>query len=122
MSVDRLTRLNALLKREIAESLFHVMNAEPFDLAAVTITHVITNRDLRSARVLVSIRDHTQDRRQMLDALRRHRGEIQDLINRDLVLKYTPRLTFELDLSIERGDRILGLLAHMEEPPPEGTP
>jgi ribosome-binding factor A len=122
MSIDRLTRLNALMKREIAESLFEVMSAERFDLAAVTITHVITNRDLRSARVLVSIRGHAAERSRMLDALRRHRGEIQSRINRDLTLKYTPRLTFDLDLSIERGDRVLGLLAHMADAQPEGPP
>ena len=122
MSIDRITRVNALLKREIAESLFHIMNERQFDLAAVSITHVITNRDLRSARVLVSIRDHADERRQILDLLRRHRAEIQEKINRDLILKYTPRLTFELDLSVERGDRILGLLSQMEAPPPEGTP
>jgi ribosome-binding factor A len=51
----------------------------------------------------------------MLALLRRHRKEIQDRINRDLTLKYTPRLTFELDTSLERGDHVLDLLAEIEE-------
>lgn len=114
MSVDRLTRLNELLKRELAGALFKVMQNEPFDLASVTITRVVLSRDLREARVLVSIRDHHDERGKMLALLRQHRAEFQRLLNRDLVMKYTPRLTFELDTSVEEGDRVLGILQKME--------
>jgi ribosome-binding factor A len=31
-----------------------------------------------------------------------------------LILKFTPCLTFELDTSIEQGDRVLDLLAHLD--------
>ena len=40
MSVDRLTRVNELLKREIGDLLFRVMNENKFDLASVTVTRV----------------------------------------------------------------------------------
>ena len=56
----------------------------------------------------------------MLGLLRHRRGEIQRLINRDLVLKYTPRLAFELDGSIERGDHVLDILMRMEREHPTG--
>ncbi len=126
MSTDRLTRVNALLKQEIATALFRVMGQEGVDLAAVTVTRVFTSSDLHSARVLVSIRDHRDERGRMLRALARRRGEIQDIIRRNVVLKYTPRLTFELDESIEQGDHILQVLSDMERrgevPPPEPEP
>ena len=70
--------------------------------------------DLRQARVLVSIRDHEEERDRMIAKLRRHRGEIQQHINRTLTLRYTPKLHFELDSSIEQGDRVLNLLLDME--------
>lgn len=118
MSVDRLTRVNALLKREIGNVLFRIMHESRFDLSAVTITRVAAAKDLREARVYVSIRDHQDDRERMLALLGRHRAEIQAHINSVLVLKYTPRLTFELDTAVEEGDRVLHLLAQLEAKTP----
>ncbi|MBA4388028.1 MAG: 30S ribosome-binding factor RbfA [Verrucomicrobia bacterium] len=127
MKQDRMTRVNELLRREIAMALFHIMQEAKFDLAAVTVTHVITSANLRNAKVFVSILGHEQQREGMLSMLRRHRAELQAWINKHVKLKYTPCLTFELDTSIERGDHVLGLLMKMEdanapavETPPEG--
>lgn len=114
MSVNRLTRLNELLRRELADALFRVMQNERFDLAAVTITRVVLGRDLRDARVYVSIREHQGERPRMLALLHRNRAEFQRLINKDLAMKYTPRLTFELDTSLEEGDHVLAVLAKLE--------
>lgn len=130
MSVDRLTRVNSLLRREIGELLFRIMNEQGFDLAAVSITRVEVSSCLRQARVMVSIRDHEQERERMLKTLRRHAPEIQSAINRDMTLKYTPRLSFELDTSIERGDKVLSLLSELrkesggnpDDDPPGATP
>jgi ribosome-binding factor A len=116
MSSDRLTRVNALLRREIGEALFRVLHEQDMDLAAVTVTGVAVARNLRQARVLVSIRDHETDRARMLAVIKRHRADIQQHINRDLTLKYTPRLTFELDTSVERGDRVLAILDRLDMP------
>ena len=115
MSVDRIERVNALIKREIGESLFHIMNNSDFDLAAVTVTHVVTSRNLRTARVLVSIRGDEEKKTRMLGLLRRRRPEIQRLINRDLTLKYTPKLHIDLDRSIEGGDHVLDILTHLDD-------
>lgn len=111
---DRLRRVNELLKREIAEALFRVVTEDRFDVSAVTVTRVSVGSDLRSATVHVSIRDHQDERDRMIGLLVRHRGRLQAMINRDLSLKYTPRLHFRLDESIEKGDSILGVLARME--------
>ncbi len=120
MSTDRLTRVNEILKQEVATALFRVMNEQGFDLSAVTVTRVVTGSDLRTARVMVSIRDHRQERQSMLNRLRQHRGDIQEQLNRHLILKYTPRLSFELDESIEEGDRILKIISDMEAAAPSG--
>ena len=116
MSVDRILRLNALLRREISEALFRLINDRNFDLAAVTVTQVEISRDLRDATVRVSIRDHEDDRDRMLGLIRGHRAEIQAHVARNLTLKYTPRLVFRIDPSIEQGDRILSLLSKLETP------
>lgn len=115
MRTDRLTRVNELLRREISETLFRVMGFQSFDLSAVTVTHVITSSDLRTARVLVSIRNHVDRRDHMLAQLQRHSPEIQRHIADKIILKYTPRLTFALDTSIEAGDHVLDVLAHLDD-------
>ena len=125
MSERRMTRVNESIRRELGEALFRLMNENAFDLSAGTSTHVVTAPNLRHARVLVSIRDHEDERPRMLSLLRRHRVQMQALINRNLGLKYTPKLAFELDTSVERGDQVLDILTHMGgadaalEPPPD---
>ena len=119
MSIDRIKRVNELLHREISASLYHVLDPTEIDLSAVTITHVITSKDLRKAKVLVSILEHYSERNAMLAVIRAHRKDIQDYFHGKVVLKYTPRLSFELDTSLERGDRVLGLLSQMDIPDEE---
>jgi ribosome-binding factor A len=113
MAVDRLERVNALLRREIGEALYHVFNGE-IDLAAVTVTRVETARNLRTATVSVSVFGHESERGRILRALADKHAALQALINRDCHLKYTPRLRFLLDTSIEKGDHILALLGKID--------
>ncbi|MDA0989469.1 MAG: 30S ribosome-binding factor RbfA [Verrucomicrobia bacterium] len=128
MSVRRLTRVNELLRREIGDVLFRVLGDAEIDLSAITVTRVETAPNLRKARVMISIRDDASRRDGILSILKRHRNDIQQAINRDLTLKYTPCLMFELDTSIERGDHVLSLLADIEadaaprSDPPESEP
>ena len=124
MSADRITRVNELIKREIGMALFRIMTEQDFDLAAVTVTRVITSPTLRGTQVLVSIRGAEREQAKMLGMLRRHRGEIQKLIARNIKLKYTPRIDFQLDSSIEKGDHILQVLSGLEEsePPDSDAP
>lgn len=121
MSVDRLERVNALLRREIGEAMPQVMGNEGVDIAAITVRQVDTSRNLRTAIVTVSILGHEHERGQILRKLAARRSAFQRLINRDIKLKYTPVLRFKLDPSIEKGDHVLDVLLKMEAAEP-GTP
>jgi ribosome-binding factor A len=116
MSVKRLVRVNELIKQEVAAALYRVINDREFDLSAVSVTHVITSSDLRTARVLISIRDHVKQRTAILGQLQHHSAAIQSLLSRHVILKYTPKLKFELDESVELGDRVLKIISEMELP------
>ena len=118
MAVDRIARVNQLLRREIAEVLFRVIKSAEVNLAAVTVTQVSVSRDLRSARVGVSVLGQAHEQERVLALLRRCRADIQSRVNKDVYLRYTPRLTFELDASVERGDHMLALLDQMAEREP----
>jgi ribosome-binding factor A len=109
-----MTRVNELLRREIGASLFQIMNREEVDLAAVTITRVETSPSLRSAKVYVSVRDGATEKKAVMHDLQRHRVQIQDRISSNVILKYTPKLEFKLDESLEKGDSVLRILEDME--------
>jgi len=120
MSIDRLERVNALLRREIGEAFYKVFSGDPIDLASITVTKVQTARNLRDATVSVSVFGHESERGAILRKLANKAKELQTLINRDLTLKYTPRLRFELDGSIEKGDHILDVLNRLDMPADSG--
>ena len=46
----------------------------------------------------------------MINELNRRRQEITRLMIKRIRLKYTPRLHFHLDVSLEKGDNILSIL------------
>ena len=118
MGTPRLVRVNELLKREIAEDIHRNFSLSDFDTAAVTVTRVECAADLRDANVYISIFGHEADRDRMISYLNRHRQEVIRLMIKRVKLKYTPRLHFILDESIEGGDRILSMLAEMERENP----
>ena len=118
MGTPRLVRVNELLKREIAEDVHRNFSLSDFDTAAVTITRVECAPDLRDANVFVSIFGHEDERDRMIAHLNRHRQEVIRMMIKRVKLKYTPRLHFILDETIEDGDRILSMLAEMERENP----
>jgi len=116
MSVDRLERINELLRRAIGESLYKVFAGDTLDLACITVTNVETSRNLRDATVYVSILGHDDERGSILRKLANKANALQSIINRDLTLKYTPRLRFVLDGSVAKGDHVLDILSHLDIP------
>ena len=118
MGIPRLVRVNELLKREIAEDIHRNYSLSDFDCASITVTRVECAADLRDATVYISIFGHEDERDRMISYLNRHRQEIIRLMIKRVKLKYTPRLQFVLDESLEDGDRILSMLAEMERENP----
>ena len=116
MSSARIIRVNELLKREIAVDIPRLFANGNFDTSAVTITKVETGSDLRDATVYVSIFGHEEERPGMIRFLNRHRAEIQSRMSKHVILKYTPRLYFKFDDSLETGDRVLGILSQLRIP------
>ncbi len=117
MGTERTERVNSLLRREIAESFYKVFASEgEMNLAKITVTRVDTAPNLRNATIWISILDEpiaTQGA--WLRKIANKAKQFQALINRDMTLKYTPRLRFQLDGSLEKGDHVLDLLLHLPE-------
>ena len=114
MGFSRMIRVNELLKREIAEDLQRNFSSTAFDVASLTVTRVECASDLRDANVYISIFEHKEDRKKMISELNRRRQEITRMMIKRVKLKYTPRLHFYLDESIEKGDQILSILDELD--------
>ncbi len=129
MSLQRIDRVNEILKREIASGLYRLKTDPPLDLARVTVSHVVCAPDLRRARVLVSVLrggPATAGAEGVVRLLNRHRKEIQAMLARNVILKYTPQLQFVEDDSAGEASHVLHLLDQLPPPAPEeesdGTP
>ena len=124
MQSQRITRVNELLKREIASVLYRELTEEGADLAAVTITRVAISPNLRQARVSVSVRGDAAAWSRVAVLLEWHRAAIQEHLRRRVILKYTPVLHFARDESLAQGDRVLQILNELPNPgaPEESAP
>lgn len=110
---DRMTRVNELLKREIA----NIIERERFRAgnSLVSVTAVSVSHDLRLATVKISIFGGDDDAKQgIINTLQGMHADIQKKISNRITLKYTPVLSFELDLNIERGDRVLAMIEELD--------
>ena len=107
--VDRLTRVNELLKREIASEIEKSAIIPPGML--VSVTEVVTSVDLRNATVCISVFGGEKSRHaEIFRELNLHRTDIQKHLARVLAFKHTPVLNFKPDYRTEMGDRVLELL------------
>ena len=121
MAVDRLERVNSLLKRVIAESMFTVMQGDTVAPGLITVTDVRCGKDLRDATVKVSVFGDDALKETALQHLKHNAKRFQQIINREVRLKFTPRLLFQLDLSLEKGDEVLALISEIENGKSDAT-
>ena len=101
MPVNRLERVNALLKRVIGEAVFRVMQTDDVSPGLITVTGVSCGKDLRNATVRVSVFGDEALQKRALGHLVHHEREFQQIVNREVRLKFTPQLRSVLDHSLE---------------------
>lgn len=119
---QRTDRVDELLRQEIGA----VITREVSDprIGFVTITRVETTRDLRHARVWVSVIGQPAERDATIAALRRAMPFVRHELGRTLRIKRIPDLHVQLDDTAERGTRVLRLLSEIEagEAPADDLP
>ena len=115
-SVDRLVRVNELLKRVLAD-LLETLGYNEEQGRLISITRVDCASNLKTASVYVSIlgAKNEEEEVRIVRRLIERKAEIQSLMSKEVILKYTPVLHFVLDHSVADGDRVLDLLRHMED-------
>ena len=81
--------------------------------ASVAVTEVRLGSDLRNATVFVMPLGGA-NASEIVAGLKRSTAFLKRRVAREVVLRYTPNLIFELDLSFDQADRITALLARPE--------
>lgn len=114
MGVDRLERVNSLLKRVIGEAMFRVMQHDEINPVMITVTNVACATNLRDATVSVSVFGPPEMKERALQHLVHHARDFQKTVNREVRLKFTPQLHFKLDNSLEKGDHVLAVLDSLD--------
>ena len=104
--------MGQLVEREIA----------PAQSALVTVTRVSTAPDLQQAEVYVSVMGSEEQKQHVLNLLLAYRREFQSVIARHVKIKYTPKLHFHLDRTIEKGGQVLALIEQLHLTPPAPAP
>ncbi len=106
--VDRMERVNDLLRDTIAEVVARELKDPRVDLALLSVTEVRASRDLRNATVMVSAlsspnsteAEQAEAATAAVEALSNAAPFIHRTIRRRLHMKRVPWPTFELDLRI----------------------
>lgn len=109
----RQRRVSELIHEELSE----VLQKKVSDprLRALTVTTVEISPNLRQAHVYVSTLGDQEASRAALTALERASGYLRRELGSRLSLRYVPALTFHLDESLQRSERIMELLRQIEE-------
>ncbi|MGH7325897.1 MAG: 30S ribosome-binding factor RbfA [Candidatus Rokuibacteriota bacterium] len=111
MQGKRLDRVNQLIREEI--SLLLQRELKDPRLGFVTVTDVETTKDLRSAKVFVSVLGDDAQWAASMAALGSARGFIRNWLRQHLDLRQTPELDFRPDRSMEHAARIQRLLQQL---------
>jgi ribosome-binding factor A len=96
------------LDESLKEVLAGILETEVTDprLEFVTITGVNVSKDLRYARVWVTTHGDAARYEAMMAGLASAKGRIRKALAERTSIKYVPELTFELDDSVDEGQRI----------------
>lgn len=107
--MDRADRISEEVKREISSIIRNELK-DPRLPEMISITAANVTRDLRTAKVFVSVLGTEEEKKNAIIGLKSAAGFIRREIGQRLKLRYTPELLFELDNSIERGVYITKLI------------
>lgn len=108
MSYNRIDRISEEMKREISEILRELK--DPRLTAMVSILSVRATKDLRYAKVVVSVLGDNQQQKDAMAALKSAAGFVRRELGRKMALRAVPEIIFELSQSIEHGIHISQLI------------
>lgn len=105
MTTPRMLKVNSILREVLAEEIEKLGDSR---LELVSVTGVDTAPNLRTALIYVDVL--SGDHESVIEALNQAAPRLQREIGRQVRIKYTPVLSFEIDPGIVQGSRIDDIL------------
>jgi ribosome-binding factor A len=115
-------RVAAAIKEEVARVLSRDVQDPRITGAFITVTACEVSRDLRTAKVFVSILGDEQARLAAHEGMNDLAPQLRGPIGRALRLRAAPEIFFKVDESVAYAARIETLLAQIKTPASEGGP
>jgi len=112
MASKRIAQVNELIQQELS-AIFRREIEFPLS-TLVTITHVDTDPDIKTAQVYVSILP-AQKYGTVLSTIKKRSPFIQSLLNKKLRMHHVPSLTYEIDAQMRYVDEIDTILDSLKE-------
>lgn len=112
MAGHREQRINEEIKRELTAILRQLK--DPRISGMVSVLKTSATKDLKFCKVYISVFGNEESKRDVLKGLNSAKGFIRKEIARALSLRVTPEFTFEIDNSLEEGNRILKMIESIE--------
>lgn len=109
---QRSVRLNKIVCNEF-NYIFHTVFKE--ETSKITVTHVSVSPDMRDAYVYFSVVGTEADIESAKKFLKKNSKVIRQRVFQRVQIKFSPRLTFRYDPSIEQGHHILEILDELEK-------
>lgn len=106
----RVDKIDSILMRELSMIISQELN-DP-KLGFPTVTEVDVAPDFTSAKVYVSFLGKNYKKRDGIDTLRRAKGHIKSELAKRVRMRRIPDLTFIVDDSLDKADRIEELLSN----------
>lgn len=121
MTDSRAQRVADFVREEGSEIISRRLK-DPRIAPMTTITSVDVSGDLSVVTIYVSVMGDQEAKDSTMTALNRGKGFFRTELGRRLSLRHVPEISFELDESIDRGTRILGILSKLSagEDPADG--
>jgi len=108
----RIEQINELIRHEVSQLM--LTELELPEGCLLTITRVITSKDLRHAKLLISIMPD-KFTGTVLEIIRKNIGLIQQELNQRLSMKPLPRLCFAMDATEKEAAKIEDLLDRIKK-------
>ena len=109
----RARKLAERIKVLVAEALERTVK-DP-DLGFVTITDVKVTPDLQHAKIYYTVWGSDEDRTRSSEIIERNRGRIRGVVGRQLSIRLTPTVEFELDVVQDNAAHLNDLLAEAKQ-------
>ena len=106
--MSRVNKLDSILQREISTIILQEIN-DP-KLGFPTVTAVDVAPDLKNAKVYVSFLGKNYKKRDGIETLRKSKGLIKSILAKRLKMRRIPDLTFVVDDTLDKAERIEEIL------------